>query len=51
MRGHWFEEYERLWNECDGEPDPDVVAEAVTERLAVHSDRLRDQWKERDIEF
>ena len=29
MRGIWFEEYERLYNEAeDGDPDPQVVTEA-----------------------
>lgn len=51
MGGVWFEEYERLWNESDGEPSPEAVNEAVSERFAVQADRLRDQWKERDIEW
>lgn len=47
MRGHWFEEYERLWNEADEgmEPDPAAVDEAVAERLAVQIDRARDAAK------
>jgi len=49
MRGIWFEEYERAWNECEGEPDPDAVTEAVIDRLAYAADCLRDEWKERDI--
>jgi len=49
MRGIWFEEYERAWNESEGEPAPDAVNDAVIGRLADHADRLRDEWKERDI--
>lgn len=46
MRGIWFEEYERLYNEAeDGEPDPLAVAEAVTERFANAADRYRDAQK------
>ena len=48
MRGQWFEEYERLWNESDGEPSPEAVQEAVTERLvqAIDTQRERDKYGE-----
>lgn len=46
MRGVWFEEYERLWNEADdGEPSADSVNEAVIERMAAAADRARDAAK------
>ncbi len=45
MRGIWFEEYERLWNETEGEPDAERVHEAVTERVAKAVDRQRDRDK------
>lgn len=47
MRGVWFEEYERLWNEQEegSEPDPVAVNEAVIERLANAADRYRDAQK------
>ena len=49
MRGIWFEEHERLWNESEGEPDEAAVSEAVIERISYRADRLRDEWKERDL--
>lgn len=49
MRGAWFEEYERLWNENDGEPSPESVDEALTERLASQIDRAMDAYRERDL--
>ena len=47
MRGIWFEEYERIWNEgaAGNEPDPQQVDEAVTERFANAADRYRDAQK------
>lgn len=45
MRGIWFEEHERQWNEQDSEPDPQSVHEAVTERLSVMADRARERAK------
>jgi|LakMenEpi03Aug12_release.lakeMendotaPanAssembly.Ray.scaffolds.fasta_scaffold4185231_2 hypothetical protein len=51
MRGIWFEEYERRWNETeDGEPNPLAVTEAVTERLANAADRYRDAQKYEGLE-
>ena len=39
MRGIWFEEYERLWNEAEDEPDPCAVDEAVADRFSAMADR------------
>lgn len=52
MRGLWFEEYERIWNECaaGNEPDPAAVDEALTERLANMADRYRDAEKYAEFE-
>lgn len=49
MRGAWFDEYERLWNEGENDPDPQAVDNAVAERLANEIDRARDRMKERDL--
>jgi hypothetical protein len=54
MRGIWFEEYERIWNECAAanqpEPDAEQVTDAVTERLANAADRYRDAQKYEGLE-
>lgn len=51
MRGLWFEEYERLWNEADGqEPNPSDVDKAVAERFAAQADRARDAAKYAEFE-
>lgn len=53
MRDHWFDEYERLYNECEpgeGEPSFEAVNEALIDRYATQIDRARDAAKYAEFE-